>query len=263
VPTCPGVYRMHAPDGAIVYVGKAKSLRRRLSQYRNAKRVKKHAKMRAIVKSAASVSITACASELEAELLEEKLIRELRPKWNVMGAFSFLYPLVGLGEGARGELVLAYSTLPEERADVAWFGAYRSREITGEAFFALVRLLSRVGHRSKSAPRAKKARTYAFEIRQVPRGWRELWSAFLRGESRRALDVLVLDLLERPAARRDATTVEEDLHALDRFHKHEALPLRRARDRVGVASHLVGQAERDALFIRARRLRAEPLRAAG
>ena len=75
VPACPGVYRMHAADGTVVYVGKAKSLRRRLAQYRNAKRVKKHAKMRAIVKSAASATFTTCASELEAELLEERLIR--------------------------------------------------------------------------------------------------------------------------------------------------------------------------------------------
>src|SRR5689334_14759973 len=140
---------MHAADGTVVYVGKAKNLRRRLSQYRNAKRVKKHAKMRAIVKSAARASFEVCESELHAELLEEQLIRELRPKWNVVSAFSFLYPLVGLGEGARGELILAYSTKPEERVDLEWFGAFRSREITGEAFFALVRLLARVGHKAK------------------------------------------------------------------------------------------------------------------
>jgi len=255
VPTGPGVYRMLDRAGTVVYVGKAKNLRRRLSQYRNAKRRKKHLKMRAIVKSAARVELEPCASELEAELLEARLIRELRPRWNVVGAFSFLYPLIGLGESAQGELVLAFSTRPEERPDLAWHGAFRSREITGEAFFALVRLLGTVGHRTPGPARARAERTYVFTVRQVPREWRARWSAFLRGEARDALQTLTLALLERPSARRDAARVEEDLRALERFHRHEANALRRARQLVGHTEALVPQAARDTLFIRARAAR--------
>lgn len=255
VPSGPGVYRMLSATGAVVYVGKAKNLRRRLSQYRNAKRRKKHLKMRAIVKSAVRVELEPCATELDAELLEARLIRDLRPRWNVAGAFSFLYPLIGLGETPGGELVVAFSNRPEERPDLEWHGAFRSREITGEAFFALVRLLSRIGHRAKGAARPRGARTYVFTVRRVPSGWRARWSAFLRGESREALETLVLALLERASARRDAARVEEDLLALDRFHRHEALPLRRARRLAGHPDELVPQSARDMLFIRARSLR--------
>lgn len=255
VPAGPGVYRMHDARGVVVYVGKAKNLRRRLSQYRNAKRRKKHLKMRAIVRSAVRVEVEPCATELDAELLEARLIRDLRPRWNVVGAFSFLYPLVGLGSSPRGELVLAYTTKPEERTDLQWFGAYRSREITGEAFFALVRLLGRIGHREKTPLRARGERTYAFAIRRVPSGWRESWCAFLRGEGREALETLTLALLERPAARRDATEVQEDLRALERFHRFEATPLARARAAAGHSEVLVPQALRDSLFIRYRALR--------
>jgi hypothetical protein len=255
IPTCPGVYRMCDAAGRVVYVGKAKNLRRRLSQYRNAKRRKKHLKMRAIVKSAVRVEVEPCATELDAELLEARLIRDLRPKWNVVGAFSFLYPLIGLGEAENGDFVLAFSTRPEEKEDLEWHGAFRSREITGEAFFALVRLLGRIGHRTPQPPRPRGKRTYLFSLRRIPRTWRARWSAFLRGEGRDALETLVLALLESPAARRDAAGVQEDLLALERFHRHEAIALRRARELAGHAEVLVPQAARDTLFIRARAAR--------
>src|SRR4051812_34525524 len=96
LPTQPGVYRIFGEDGALIYVGKAKNLKRRLGQYRNAKRRKKHLKMRRIVADAGRIEFEVCPSELDACLLEAKLIQELRPRWNTAGAFYFLYPLVGI-----------------------------------------------------------------------------------------------------------------------------------------------------------------------
>lgn len=255
VPRTPGVYRFLDASAAVVYVGKAVNLRRRLAQYRNAKRLKAHSKMRAIVKSAASVSFEVCESAVQAELRETELIASLRPRWNVAGAFSFMYPSIGLGEGPRHEALLAFSTTPGERPDLAWHGAYRSREITGEAFFALVRLLAMIGHKEKTRLRARGERTWAFAIRRLPAAWREDWTPFLRGESRAALGALVLSLVDKPRARRDAAQVQADVDALDRFYRHEALRLREACARVGETRWPVPQGERDALFIRARALR--------
>jgi excinuclease ABC subunit C len=258
VPRAPGVYRVLDTEGVVVYVGKAVNLRRRLSQYRNATRRKKHRKMREIVKSAASVTFEACASELDAELREAALIEELRPRWNVAGAFSFLYPSIGLGVSERKSLQLAFSTAPGERPELAWHGAFRSREITGGAFFGLVRLAAMLGHREKAPMRPRGTRTWLFEVRQLPPGWSQEWSAFLRGESRAALSALVVALLDKPRARRDAVTVQEDIDALERFYKHEALRLADARRRVGETRWPVPQAERDALFIRARAVYVPP-----
>jgi excinuclease ABC subunit C len=265
VPAVPGVYRMLDAKGIVVYVGKAKNLRRRLSQYRNAKRRKKHLKMREIVKSAVRVEVEPCVTELDAEVLEARLIRELRPRWNVVGAFSFLYPSIGLGTDANGDFVLAYSTAPDERPDLEWHGAYRSREITGEAFFAMVRLFARVGHRAKGIVRSRGERTYVFGFRRVPAASRADWSAFFDDASRKSLDALVLTLLEQPSARRDAARVAEDLAAIERFRKHEVTALRDARILVGHSTAFVAQAERDTLFIRARalRTRADTTRKAG
>ena len=59
VPSAPGIYRVFDAAGELIYVGKAKNLRRRLSQYRNAKRRKKHLKMREVVKEADRIEIEA------------------------------------------------------------------------------------------------------------------------------------------------------------------------------------------------------------
>jgi hypothetical protein len=253
VPRSPGVYRVLDAAGVVVYVGKAVNLRRRLSQYRNATRRKKHRKMREIVKSAARITFEPCDTALEAELHEQQLIQSLTPRWNVAGAFSFLYPSIGVGENARGNVIVAFSSAPEERPELTWHGAYRSREIVGEAFFAWVRLLGRIGHREKAPPKPRKSRTWVFELRQVGPAWRESWSAFFRGESPSALSALVLALLEKTSARRDASSVEADIHALDRFFRHEAVKLAVARKRAGDTRWPIPQEERDALFIRARR----------
>lgn len=253
VPRAPGVYRVLDAKGVVVYVGKAIDLRRRLSQYRNATRRKKHRKMRAIVASAAGVAFEECASELDAALREQALIQELSPRWNVAGAFSFLYPSIGLGERERGHAILAFSTVPSERPDLAWHGAYRSREITGEAFFAWVRLAAMIGHKEKAALRPRGTRTWCFEIRRLGTGWRAPWEAFLRGESREALSSLVVALLDKPRARRDASAVQDDVDALDRFWKHEAQRLAHARAITGDLRWPIPQVDRDALFIRARR----------
>jgi hypothetical protein len=253
VPRAPGVYQVLDARGEVVYVGKAINLRRRLAQYRHATRRKKHRKMREIVKSAASIAFEPCASELEAELREAALIRELRPRWNAAMAFSFLYPMIGLGTTDSGIFSIALSSRPDERPELAWHGAYRSRDITGEAFFALARLLRHVGHREKTARRARDERTYAFSFRRLPRGSSDEWAAFLRGEDRSALAALVLALTEKPKARSDRSSVQADVDALDRFFRHEAQRLREACRRVGEERWPVPQVDRDALFIRARR----------
>src|SRR3712207_3474100 len=85
IPTSPGIYKVYDQKSNFIYVGKAKNLRRRLSQYKNAKRRKKHRKMRKIIEHADRIEYEVCPSELEAELLETQLIQTHRPKWNIAG----------------------------------------------------------------------------------------------------------------------------------------------------------------------------------
>ncbi len=251
LPAMPGIYRVFDSTDATIYVGKAIHLRRRLSQYRNAKRRKKHHKMRAIIREAARIEIIECATHLEACLLETRLIQELRPKLNVANAFYFLYPMVGL-RFESGTFSLLYTTLPEEHPGFQLHGAFRSREITWEAFYALVRLMRFIGHPIKRKGGPKSRRAFLFEFRQVPERWTSLMSAFFKGESKGLLEELILALVENAAARKSREEIQERLDELLRFWRHEATPLNRARKATALTDYPVPQKERDLLFLRYR-----------
>jgi excinuclease ABC subunit C len=252
LPTTAGVYRVFAQDGSLIYIGKAKNLRRRLGQYRNAKRRKKHLKMRNIIADAARIEIEHCASDLEACLLEAKLIQELRPRWNTAGAFYFLYPMIGI-RWEQDQMFFCYTTQPEHFADFELHGAFRSRGISGRAFWALMDLLSYVGHR---IPRNKKRvipkYSYVVGFRRLPEAWMERWRALLAGDSHGVMEDLVLALVENAGARRSGREVQEALNRIKIFWRHEALVLKKARDQMGYPTYPVSQKERDFLFLKRR-----------
>ena len=272
VPTAPGVYRFLDAAGALLYVGKAGSLRRRLAQYRTAGRKKKERKRRALVKAAATITWEVCASDLAASLTEIRLIQTLRPRRNVASAFPFLYPYIGIRVDGR-ETFFCLTTGPEAFPSFELHGAFRSRDATGEAFHALARLLRFVGH---PIPRARQriigeaayssaaAAVYssaAAALYSTVIGFRRLpvdastgWSALLRGASREALESLALELLEHPGATARRAEIQEDLAAVALFFESEALALARARTATGYSRYPVPQGDRDLLFAEARAL---------
>jgi predicted GIY-YIG superfamily endonuclease len=258
LPGTPAVYRIYDKDGFLIYIGKAKNLRRRLSQYRNAKRRKKHLKMRQIVADAVRIEYELCDSDMDACLLEAKLIQEHRPRWNTAGAFYFLYPLVGI-KFENSTTYFCYTTQPESFPDFEFHGAYRSRGITGGAFWALADLLSYVGHR---VPRDKKRvipkYSHIVGFRQMPEGWMAQWREFWKGESCAAMENLVLALIENAGARRSGKQIQKSLNQLKLFWRFEAASLRRVREALGYAVYPVPQKERDFLYLKRRFQKAGP-----
>jgi excinuclease ABC subunit C len=89
----PGVYRMIAAEGEVLYVGKARNLKNRLTTYFVGKA--QAAKTMAMVAQIANVEVTVTASETEALLLEYNLIKRHRPRFNVTlrddKSFPYLY----------------------------------------------------------------------------------------------------------------------------------------------------------------------------
>lgn len=257
IPRCPGVYLFNDKDGAVLYVGKSKDLRRRLQSYRNASRRKVHRKMVTLVREATSIEIRQTPTEKEALLLENELIRTDRPPYNVDGAYSFLYPAIGLIRSDKRTLFL-FTTHPENWAgygELRLFGAFRSRLRVKEAFDALVDLLLRLGHREPRSrlpemPRDRGSRLVG--IRRLDSGLLDELEGYLSGDSRRFLTQLARRLLEKAGARDEARRVEEDLHTLAAFYTDDTRELFKARRRVGWASPFVPQEERDALFITAK-----------
>lgn len=256
LPETPAVYVFKDAAGEVLYAGKAKNIRRRLASYRNAGRRKAHRKMRTLVREAAMLEIRLQESEASALLLENELIRTLRPRYNVDGAYDFLYPAVGTGRNGD-QLLLCFTSRPEAFAGLGlrWHGSFRPRARAREAFDVLVALLGRIGHpeprtRLPAAPRLRGSRLVA--LRRVPAPFLGDLRRFLDGGSDALLARLFAELLERVGARREAAEVQEGLRILREFHERDARRLRDALRAAGRRPGFVPGSERDALFIRAR-----------
>lgn len=254
VPDGPGVYEWLDASGHTLYVGKAVNLRKRLAQYRLAGGRKKTERKRAqVVKAASSVRFRETENELAALLLENELIQSLKPSHNVSGAFSFMYPCLGVRFVER-DVELCCTTTPEELVGFELCGAFRSPAVTRASFDALVELLEHVGHREPSKKNGAVPKyTRVVRFRQLEREWVELLLAWWRGTSRTFLSKLVLALVEKRAARRHADDTQEQLNLLKRFHEDECVPLRETLVALQRGDALfLPQHERDRAFLAAR-----------
>ncbi len=81
-PNGPGVYRMIGPDGGVLYVGKAKSIKRRIVAYTRPAGLT--ARIMRMVAATAEMEFVSTGTETEALLLEANLIKQLRPRFNVL-----------------------------------------------------------------------------------------------------------------------------------------------------------------------------------
>lgn len=93
LPTSPGIYQYKNTDGKIIYVGKAKNLRSRVRSYFQEGRPV-DAKTKALVAKICDVEVILVDSEAEAFLLEDNLIKKLKPRYNIMLRDDKTYPYV-------------------------------------------------------------------------------------------------------------------------------------------------------------------------
>ena len=96
LPNRPGVYRMVGDQDEALYVGKARSLKARVTSYFRASGLT--AKTIALTNKVRGIQITVTGSETEALLLEQSLIKELRPRFNVVLRDDKSYPFIHLTE---------------------------------------------------------------------------------------------------------------------------------------------------------------------
>ena len=96
----PGVYRMLDAAGTVIYVGKARDLKRRVTSYFQGSRAH-DGKTIALVRSIAGLEVTVTRTEVEALMLEYNLIKEHRPRFNVMLRDDKSYPYILLETSHR------------------------------------------------------------------------------------------------------------------------------------------------------------------
>ena len=91
LPSKPGVYRYYDKDGELIYVGKAKNLKRRVSSYFNKEQT---GKTKVLVSRIADIKFIVVESESEALLLENNLIKQYKPRYNIMLKDDKTYPWI-------------------------------------------------------------------------------------------------------------------------------------------------------------------------
>lgn len=94
LPNTPGAYLMKNRTGEVIYIGKARSLRKRVASYFN--RAERDPKTSALVKNISTIDYIATDSEIEALLLENTLIKENKPRFNVRLKDDKRYPYIAV-----------------------------------------------------------------------------------------------------------------------------------------------------------------------
>ncbi len=137
IPETPGVYRFRDPNGRVIYVGKAKSLRQRLNSY-FADVAGLHPRTRQMVTTASSVEWTVVGTEVEALQLEYNWIKEYDPRFNVRYRDDKSYP--SLAVTLNEEYPRLQVMRGPKRKGVRYFGPYAHAWAIRETLDTLTRV---------------------------------------------------------------------------------------------------------------------------
>lgn len=134
MPKCPGVYFFYGHKGRLLYIGKSKCLRERVRSYFADTSLPRPPRIKRILSEITSMEWRECGSELEALLLEKRLIAELRPLVNRQLKNFDVYPYLLLTDEEFPRLTFTRSEPVEDSDDEVWTVA--SEENEESEFFA-------------------------------------------------------------------------------------------------------------------------------
>ena len=243
IPVEPGVYRFLDSDGRVLYVGKAKNLRARLSNYFQ-DLTKLHPRTRQMVQSASRVTWTVVQTEVEALQLEYTWIKRFNPRFNVMYRDDKSYPMLAVSVGEVYPRLFVYRG--PRRKGVRYFGPYSHAWAIRETLDLLTRVfpartctkgvfnrqqqLGRpclLGYIDKcSAPCI--GRVSAAEHREIVQGF----TSFMAGNTR-AVTKKLTEEMTQAAEELDferAATLRDHLAAVDKVMERQSVVLTDAAD---------------------------------
>lgn len=134
LPLLPGVYIMKDKTGNVIYIGKAKKLKNRVSQYFQ-ETASHSAKTRMMVSKVYSFDVIIAASEFEALILECSLIKQHKPKYNILLKDDKGYPFLRLNMKDAYPRITLVNDIQDDGAE--YFGPFGSRGVTQSLLKAL------------------------------------------------------------------------------------------------------------------------------
>ena len=135
LPNAPGVYRMLNKDGEVMYVGKARSLKKRVSNYAQG-RVHSN-RLARMVRDTVHMEFVTTRTEVEALLLEANLIKRLRPRFNVLLRDDKSFPYILITGDTRAPAIYKHRGARARKGD--YFGPFASASAVGRTINSLQR----------------------------------------------------------------------------------------------------------------------------
>lgn len=136
LPDSPGIYRYYNRDGELIYVGKAKSLKKRVSSYFN-KQSQYNRKTEKLVSEIIKIEFTITNSEFDALLLENNFIKQNQPKYNILLKDDKTFPYLCILKERFPRIIYTRKYIPKQGE---YFGPYTS-VVSMKAVLELVRQL--------------------------------------------------------------------------------------------------------------------------
>ncbi len=134
-PKAPGVYRMIDAKGDVLYVGKAKSIRKRIVSY--AREAGHTARIMRMIAATASIEFVSTGTETEALLLEANLIKRLRPRFNVLMRDDKSFPYILITAGQTPPMITKHRGARTRPGD--YYGPFASAQAVHRTITALER----------------------------------------------------------------------------------------------------------------------------
>ena len=135
LPNNPGVYRMFNSDGDVLYVGKARNLKKRVSNY--ARGIGHSNRITRMIRETVTMEFVVTRTETEALLLEANLIKRLRPRFNVLMRDDKSFPYILLTGNHRAPGIFKHRGARSRKGD--YFGPFASAGAVGRTINALQR----------------------------------------------------------------------------------------------------------------------------
>ena len=232
MPITPGVYRMMSADSTILYVGKAKNLKNRVSNYASINQLT--TRIMKMVEQVVRVEIVTCDSEAEALMIEANLIRRHKPRYNILLKDDKSFPHLFISGNHPYPRIAKHRGAHTEKGD--YFGPFASVGALNETLV----LLQKIFQLRPCEDTVFKGRTRPCLQYQIKRcsapcvGYvstesygQQLAIArdFLRGKHRDVQDKLVVEMQEASAAQdyETAALLRDRIQALTRVQQEQAM----------------------------------------